>query len=199
MPKTRKITLKKSKTRKHGNKRGGEGHSSSSLALSQKPFKLNSSRTLKLHQTIAPPQINKGKQLHEFYTDKKNLKTQINQINTIFASSNLDTGDNQKIKEYNDKIKHYNTQLDAYNKISSNKSCISIKKPELYEKCSKLRDEVIKLHEEIQKLAPETPIPLIIPNLPASIKINSVYLKKEKENYERLTKANNKSGEFHFN
>lgn len=198
MPKTRKITLKKSKTRKHGNKRGGEGkgHSISSLALSQKPFKLNSSRTMKLHQTIAPPQINKGKQLHEFYTDNKNLKTQ---INTIFAPSNLDTGDNQKIKEYTKKFEDYITQLDAYNKISSNKSCISIKKPELYEKCSKLRDEVIKLHEEIQKLAPETPIPLIIPNLPASIKINSVYLKKEKENYERLTKANNKSGEFHFN
>lgn len=193
MPKTQKISLKKSKTRKHGNKRGGEGHSSSSLALSQKPFKLNSSRTMKLHQTIAPSQINKGISVHELYPDKKNLKTQ---INTIFAPSNLDTGDNQKIKEYTKKFEDYITHLDAYNKISSNKSCISIKKPELYEKCSKLRDEVTKLHEEIQKLAPETPIPLIIPNLPASI--TSVNIKKEKENYERLTKANNKSGNFGY-
>jgi len=170
MPKTRKIALKKSKTRKHGNKRGGNGHSGPSLALSQRTIKNRHSNFQKksddTKHAVKTAHVEDGYDLYKHYPVQENTKTQKNPE----LPSN--------IKEmYNAELKSYKKYLNEYHLIiTENKSCSLIKNVNLREDCIKLTDKIKKLHEKFIKLHKEYP-ELRIPNLPANIDTN-VYQSK---------------------
>lgn len=172
IPKTRKIALKKSKTRKYGNKRGGNGHSGPSLALSQRTiknrhsnFQRNSDDT---KHAVKSAHVEYGHDFDNLYSFQENTKTQKNPE----LPSN--------IKEmYNAELKSYKKYLNEYYGITTeNKSCSLIPKVKLREDCIKLTKKIKKLHAKFENLHEEYP-ELRIPDLPANIGTN-VYQSKAK-------------------
>ena len=165
MPKTRKIALKKSKTRKHGNKRGGNR-----FALSQRTIKnRHSNFQRKPDDTKHADGYGYGHNFDNLYSFQENIKTQ---KNTEFNASNIE-------EKYNKELGTYTKYLNEYNRITSgNKSCSLIPKVKLREDCIELTKKIKKLHAKFIKLHEEYP-ELRIPDLPANIGTN-VYQSKAK-------------------
>jgi hypothetical protein len=174
MPKTRKIALKKSKTRKHGNKRGGNGHSGPSLALSRRTIKTYSNFQRKSDDTKHADESDHvedgyGDDFDKLYSVQENIKTQ---KNPEFKASNIE-------EKYNAELESYKKYLNEYHRITSgNKSCSLISKVNLRADCIKLTNKIKKLHAKFENLHKEYP-ELRIPDLPANIGTN-VYQSKAK-------------------
>jgi len=166
MPKTRKIALKKSKTRKHGNKRGGNGHSGPSLALSRRTIKTYSNFQKKSDDTKHADGYGHG--FDKLYS-VQDIKTQ---KNPEFKASNIE-------EKYNAELVSYKKYLNEYHRITTgNKSCSLISKVNLRADCIKLTNKIKKLHAKFENLHEEYP-ELRIPDLPANIGTN-VYQSKAK-------------------
>jgi len=161
MPKTRKIALKKSKTRKHGNKRGGNG-----FALSRRTIKTYSNFQKKSDDTKHADEY--GHDFDKLYS-VQDIKTQ---KNPEFKASNIE-------EKYNAELESYKKYLNEYHRITTeNKSCSLITKVNLREDCIKLTNKIKKLHAKFENLHKEYP-ELRIPDLPANIGTN-VYQSKAK-------------------
>jgi hypothetical protein len=162
MPKTRKIALKKSKTRKHGNKRGGNG-----FALSRRTIKTYSNFQKKSDDTKHADGY--GHDFEKLYSVQENIKTQ---KNPEFKASNIE-------EKYNTELESYKKYLNEYHRITTgNKSCSLISKVNLRADCIKLTNKIRKLHANFENLHKEYP-ELRIPDLPANIG-TSVYQSKAK-------------------
>jgi hypothetical protein len=166
MPKTRKIALKKSKTRKHGNKRGGNG-----FALSRRTIKTYSNFQKKSDDTKHADEsaLGYGHDFEKLYSVQENIKTQ---KNPEFKASNIE-------EKYNAELESYKKYLNEYHRITTeNKSCSLISKVNLRADCIKLTNKIKKLHAKFENLHKEYP-ELRIPDLPANIGTN-VYQSKAK-------------------
>lgn len=154
------------KTRKHGKKRGGEGHSRASLALSRRTTVKTHSNFPKNTSQTANVLNYADSSVHELYPDKTILNTK----NPDFNPSNIAEKYNKKLEDYKKKLIEYNNILKE-SKLTGNQSCSSIAKSKPREGCIKLTKEITKLHEKFVKLYKEYP-ELKVPDLPGSIDTN---------------------------
>ena len=151
------------KTRKHGTKRGGEGHSRASLALSKRT-------TVKTHSNF-PKTANESKyadsSFDKIYSYQETIQTQ---KNPEFNPSNIQEKYKEKLEDYKKKINEYDSILKK-SKLTGNQSCSLITQLNSRNDCIKLTKEITKLHAKFVKLHKDYP-ELKVPHLPSSMETN---------------------------
>lgn len=154
------------KTRKHGNKRGGEGHSRRSLALSRRTIKSYSNFPKNTSQTANVLNYSDSP-FDKIYSYQETIKTQ---KNPEFNPSNIQEKYKEKLEDYKKKINEYDSILKK-SKLTGNQSCSLIAKLNSRNDCIKLTKEIRTLHAKFVKLHKDYP-ELKIPHLPSSIDTN---------------------------
>ena len=155
------------KTRKHGTKRGGGGHSRASLALSRRTTVKTHSNLPKNTSQTANVLNYEGSPFDKIYSYQETIQTQ---KNPDFNPSNIAEKYKEKLEDYKKKINEYNDILKK-SKLTGNQSCSSIAKLESRNHCIKLTKEITKLHAKFVKLHKDYP-ELKVPHLPSSMETN---------------------------